>query len=213
MLAGFIYDSNTVQLNTNASRLALKQLHRLIVGDSEEFGLVRSSVFKESGVLFLEAKSLSSDISLHLVETIFESLSNYYIAKTTEKQKHAFDIISQKTDSIQNELDAAQYRMAKFRDSNRNLALFTSEVEAEKLQAKSRALLAMLTEAVKNRETAEIVLKNVTPFIQVVDRPIPPLNANKPNFIIAFILGSIVGGILGVLFIVLRKLYSDIINS
>ena len=127
-----------------------------------------------------EIINLIEDLNLKEgVQHIYENLSEFYVEKAIEKQKATYDLIKAKTDSIKVALNAAEYRLAKFKDSNQRLWTRTARLEEERLSREIQLLILMYGESVKNLEFADFSLKTKTPFIQLIDAPLPPLTANQ----------------------------------
>ena len=58
-----------------------------------------------------------------------------------------------------------------------------------------------------------MTLLNQTPIIQIIDKPILPLEEDKVSNILAGILGVFLGGFLSVFFFVFRKLFKDALGE
>ncbi len=67
----------------------------------------------------------------------------------------------------------------------------------------------MYLEIIKNLEVSKITLLNETPIIQIIDKPILPLEDNKISKALAGILGAFLGGFLSISFFVFGKLFKD----
>jgi len=71
---------------------------------------------------------------------------------------------------------------------------------------------AMYGEVIKNKETAEFILNNETPFFQVIDSPMVPLNQPGNNVIVNSIVGFIMGMFITTLFFGIRLYYKSIMD-
>ena len=72
---------------------------------------------------------------------------------------------------------------------------------------------AILTELVKNLELAEISLRKVTPLVQIIDKPVLPLENNKTRKLTATFIGGVLGVLLSLLFIVVKRYLSRVYNE
>ncbi len=189
---------------------ALKSVFGKVVGNEKtKHPLYSSSVNDDTGIMTLSVKSKSADLSLSLVKTFFDHLSEYYVEKSTEKANSTFEILKQKTDSIYMVLGQKEYALAQFKDQNRSVYLNKVKVREQKLRTEITALQMAWGESLKNQEMANYALKEQTPFIQPIDIPFAPI-APLPNSLLkALILGSFLGGFLAVLFFVFRKIVQD----
>jgi len=194
---------------------ALKILHRKIIGDAENKvkGILKSNPGDDTGIMKLTVNSRNESFSVAFVQTVYKQLSEFYINKTIEKQEKTHYVVKEKVDSIQRTLQASEYALASFKDSSLGLISKKAKLKELQLEAKIRMLYGMLGEAMKNLEISDFSLKNKTPFIQIVDKPIAPIKPSAESKIMAIILGGFIGGFLGAAFVVIRKIYRDIMAS
>ena len=78
----------------------------------------------------------------------------------------------------------------------------------QKIQIDLQASSAVYQEIVKNLEIAKVAHRNNTPLIQVIDRPILPLEHNRMKWYKALVIGLILGGICMVGFFTLKGIYT-----
>ena len=74
-------------------------------------------------------------------------------------------------------------------------------------------LNTMYLEIVKNLEISKMTLLNQTPIINIIDKPILPLEEEKLSKTMAGILGGFLGGFLSVCFFIFGKLFKDALDS
>ena len=72
---------------------------------------------------------------------------------------------------------------------------------------------AFYVQMIQNLESAKITLRKETPLVQVIDRPILPLDVSENNWKVAFIQGGIIGALLAIVFFIIRKMLKDVLNS
>ncbi|MCY7330579.1 MAG: hypothetical protein LH618_18655, partial [Saprospiraceae bacterium] len=63
--------------------------------------------------------------------------------------------------------------------------------------------------ALKNAEFAEFALKSSTPFLSLIDVPIPPIKPEPRGRAKALIFGLVIGLVLSSLFVIVRKIVRD----
>jgi uncharacterized protein involved in exopolysaccharide biosynthesis len=71
----------------------------------------------------------------------------------------------------------------------------------------------MYLEIVKNLEISKMTLLNQTPIINIIDKPILPLEQQKTSKTLSGILGGFLGGFFSVCFFVFGKLFNDALES
>ena len=86
-------------------------------------------------------------------------------------------------------------------------------VPSQRRQVDVQANTAILNQLVANLELAKVSLRKETPLIQVIDRPILPLETDKKGKLVGILLGGILVGFFTVVFLLLRKLFRDLLNG
>lgn len=153
---------------------------------------------KKLSVIEVTCKSSSEIFSKNFAEGLVKQVTEFYITTKTGRSQKSINALQIKADSLRKELNKAMYGRAAATDQVLNLnparqvALVPSQYKAADIQV----LGAAYGEVVKNLEISKMALMRETPFIQIIDVPIFPLEANKPNKILLFILGSILTGFL-----------------
>ena len=210
-LVNFLFTHDSLSLFTNPENKALQILHKKIIGDPDSrcAQLLSSSISEETGIMTMAMTTESEDLSIQFLDTLYSKLSHFYVEKSIEKQQHTYDVMKSKTDSLHRALSSTQYQLLKFQDTNRGLSLRQFEAKKVRLQTEAQVLAVAYGEALKNLELADFSLKNATPFVQVIDQPIPPIKPKRESKLKALIIGCFLGGFLGVAFVLGRKIIRD----
>ena len=64
-----------------------------------------------------------------------------------------------------------------------------------------------------NLEISKITLLNQTPIIQIIDKPILPLQENNKSKTVLGLLGAFLGSFLSLCFFIFRKLFKDALSE
>ena len=189
----------------------LISLYHFIIGPpgEPEKALLSADYNEDTNIMSLTATTKNERLSLEMSGYMFKALSDYYVTRAIEKAQKTYRIVAAKRDSVLAELRSKEYQLANFIDRNRSFLLRTENLTQSRLQREIAALTAMYVEVLKNAEVADFSLRTKTPFIQVIDHPIPPIAPSQLSFIRKVLIGLIIGGAIGVTFIVARKLYRD----
>lgn len=137
----------------------------------------------------------------------YNTLSDYYIQKTTERARLTYDFLKVRLDSIKNELYAVEYQIGKFADQNHNLALTSPLIENERNIKRRDFLGGMYYSTMQNFEAAKVNVQNETPIFQIIDKPYYPLPWDKRTKKIYFFLAVAAGIIADILFVILFWLW------
>jgi uncharacterized protein involved in exopolysaccharide biosynthesis len=140
-------------------------------------------------------------------EGLVKQVSDFYIETKSKKSRENMLILQHQTDSIRRALNGAITGVAVANDNTFNLnpALNVNRVPSARKQVDVQANTAILTELVKQTELAKVTLRKETPLIQIIDRPILPLERNKLGAIKGFVIGGFLSSFLISLFLILKR--------
>lgn len=208
------FTNDTLDYSNRIETYVFKQLTKLLFGlkTDNNGGIISSSYGELTGIMKLSTSSLNQVLSIDITNSIFLELRSFYTHKSTEKQKQTYDIMKVKHDSINELLVQNERALARFQDTNRGLFKISDQVKKDQYQREVFILATALGEAKKNLEISDFALRNKTPFITVLDRPFLPLGSSRPGIVNTLIFGIILGGLLGLLFVLTKKIYSDILS-
>lgn len=211
-LKGFRFESDNVDSYGARENKALKILHLKIAGkpDGSRIGIVTTSQSEDTGIMSIITRTHRPKLSAEISKVLYENLSTFYIEKAIVKHKETYDIIKEKSDSISSALAIAQANLASFNDKNQGVFRSKDKLVEQRIIANIQKLMVMDAEVEKNLQIADFTLKNKTPYIEVIDEPMLPLLADRPSIIQNFIKGMLLGLILSLGFVVVRKFLRDV---
>jgi uncharacterized protein involved in exopolysaccharide biosynthesis len=210
-----LFTHDSLPLFTRDENSMLMTLYYQLIGlpNKPKKALMKANYDEDTNIMELSVTTTNENLSAALVRELFQSLSQYYINKAVEKQLQTYQVVVAKRDSILGELKSAEYALAQFKDSHHGLLMRTDQLTEMRLQREIAALGAMYGEAVKNTEIAGFSLKNKTPFIRVIDSPLSPLAAVRPSLPRSLLIGILLGGLVGSIFVVGRMVWRNIMTS
>ena len=208
-LTGFRFSHDSVAAFNILENKALKRLHTIMMGKEKEGGTFQSEFSELSSIMNFSMTSPDPQLSIKIVNQLFDKLSEYYTTKSGTKQEKDFLLIKEKYDSIQNALDVKMYAIAQFEDQNRGLVRKKDAYLLKKMKADEYKLGMMLGEVEKQYQIAQLSMETKSEYIQVIDRPLLPLKPVNKGKIYYFLLGGLLGGMIGVIYTFLKKVYSD----
>ena len=137
----------------------------------------------------------------------------YYVEIKSKKSKMNVDILQHQVDSIRAELNSAITGVAAASDNvfNLNSAMNVKRTPSARRQVDVQANTAILTQLLGNLELAKVTLRKETPLIQIIDRPIFPLEKEKVGKLKSLVLVGFLAGFLTVLYLVFTALYKKMI--
>ncbi|SMC75778.1 GumC domain-containing protein [Pedobacter africanus] len=210
----FVLDS----LELNKPDVEGLRLRDSIIGDVVE-NIRRNYLFvskpdKKLSIIRVDVKSKDELFAKSFNDILVKNVNEFYIQTKTKKSLENVIILQKKTDSVRNVMNGAIYSAVAVNDATPNLNP-TRQIQrvapAQKAQFSAETNKAVLSELVKNLEMSKISLLKETPLIQVVDQPIFPLTQEKLGKAKGLVIGGILFGGLMVFFLILRKVYRNIL--
>ena len=178
-----------------------------------ESNLIIAQKDKKVSIINIDVNSTDEQFAKAFCETIAKETSDYYVEIKSRKARLNVDILQKQTDSIRAELNGAITGVAAATDNvfNLNSAMNVKRVPSARRQVDVQANTAMLTSLVTNLEMSKMALRKETPLIQIIDRPIFPLEKEKVSKLKSLVLGGFLAGFLTVLYLIFTSLYKKII--
>ena len=210
---------------------SLKNIHFPITSDRSNFTLQQDSILKnifstvvaknlsvgqidkKISIFKVAVNSIEEGFSKEFCETLAKVTSDYYVEIKSKKSRMNVEILQKQVDSIRTELNSAIIGVAVAYDNvyNLNPAFNVKKTPTTSRQVDVQANTAMLTSLVTNLEISKMALRKETPLIQIIDRPILPLDKEKLNKKKSLLLGGFLAGFLTVLYLVFTSLYKKMI--
>lgn len=168
---------------------------------------------KKASIISLTVKSGNELFSKLFCEQLLKETSNFYIETKSKKARLNVDILQYQADSIRAELNAAITGVAAATDNvyNLNPAFNIKKTPSTKRQVDVQSNTSILSQLVAQLELSKVSLRKETPLVQLIDRPILPLEKEKLGRIKSFVLGGFLAGFLSVLFLVFGRLYKNLV--
>ena len=189
----FRFSSSRASNFSAQENYALKRLYNTIVGSENKEGLLTIDYGRDHYIMTSSFTSISDTLSVEFVKKHFLALKKYYTSKAIEKQKHAFDLVQAKRDSVYNSLKIVELSVAGYKD--RSLGSFSnvSGATLSDLNTQSIILKTALAKAEENLAIAHFALESNTPLIQLIDDPILPIESIKSSWLRLLSVGFIAG--------------------
>ena len=162
---------------------------------------------KKSNILSIKVQSPNELFSKLFTETLADEVSEFYKETKTKKAAENLTILTNQADSIRRVLIFASRGAASSLEANPNPnpARLGLNVPSQLKKFDVEVNQAILLQLIQNLESAKVSLRNETPLIQVIDRPILPLPMTSSNKIKFLVMGGMIGvGISIILLLLLR---------
>ena len=206
-LKGFLFTRANFDDFSRVEKSAFFKLYERVMDKSDP--LFSSSFSKQSSILELSLKTRSEELAIQLTNVIYAKLSAFYITNSIEKQEHTVEILKGKTDSLKRLMQGKESEAAHFEDTERGLLFESDKVKSKLLRGEAQVSGLGYAEVMKNLEIADFSLKNNIPFIRAIDLPYAPIKPEKKSKLVNLLIGLVVGGLLGSVFVILRKVFRE----
>ena len=163
----------------------------------------------EANIINLSYTSLNEEFAKAFVEALIEQMSKMYITHQTAQASNTLDFLTSRADSVFMELEIAEEEFAKVKDINQRIVKASGRLKELQLMRRVEVLNTMYLEIVKNLEISKLTLLNQTPIIQIIDKPILPLELVENSKTVLGFLGAFLGGFLSLSFFIFGKLFKD----
>jgi capsule polysaccharide export protein KpsE/RkpR len=155
-------------------------------------------------------RSLSRDMSVELSNYILQESSDFFIESATQKESRSLEVAQMQADSFFAVLQAKEKRLAQLTDRKGYGFRAQDLLEEGRLLRDVETMSIMHGESMASLEIARNNLMDKKPIIQVVDAPEFSTHKEEIKYVLIAIIAVVIGGFLGVIFFILRKLVSDI---
>lgn len=187
---------------------------------SDLVGLFRTKVLgvdkadKKLNILKVDVATNDELFSKEFNNKLVETVNNFYTETKTKKSVQNVLVLQRQADSVKRVLNSSIGGVALAIDAapNANPSLVTLRVPSQRRQIDVQANSAIYGEIVRNLEVSKISLRQETPLIQVIDRPVLPLFVDRLGKLKGIVVGAFLGGFLSVLLISVRKIFKSILN-
>ncbi|HEX6914774.1 MAG TPA: hypothetical protein VF145_06015 [Chitinophagaceae bacterium] len=151
---------------------------------------------KKLSIIDMEFFSVDETLAKQFTEQLANNAIRYYTDYKLKKSRQNVAILERQTDSIRGMLYSSIGAVAASTDLNVNPIRQSGRTGTQRRQVDVQANGALYAELVKNLELSRLSLRKETPLIQVIDRPILPLEQKGIGRLLAGLIGAFIGGML-----------------
>ena len=187
---------------------------------TEDFKMIKSLRKKFSielndkeGYIKVIANDKNAFISSQLVSLVTKNLQSRIIDLRTKKIKERLDYSKEQYDLKHTEFENLQNKLARFKDSNKNIstAIFLSRLE--KLQSEYTLQQNILMTLANEYNQNKIKLNKNTPIFSVIDEVFVPNERSKPERSLIVIVWVFLGLVFGVGYLLAKAPYMTLLSE
>ena len=206
----YLPESNRINYTLQQDSI-LQEIYKDLI-DKDKLSIVQKD--KKVSILSIEVISENEIFSKFFCENLALETSQFYIQTKSEKARNNVDVLQKQLDSVRNALNGSISGVAYEIDNvyNLNPAYNIKGTPSKKRQIDVQANTSILTNLVVQLELAKINLRKETPLIQLIDKPMLPLDKQKLSKIKTMLIGGFLSGFICVLFLLLHSFYKKIVS-
>jgi uncharacterized protein involved in exopolysaccharide biosynthesis len=210
-----------------AKKPSLMNISFPVNADRTKFSLVQDSILKaisgglinnnltialkdkKVSIISLSVKTEHEVFSKLFCEQLLKETSDFYIETKSKKARLNVDVLQHQADSIRVELNNAITGVASTSDNvyNLNPAFNVKTTPTRRKQVDVQANTAILTQLVAQLELSKVSLRKETPLVQLIDRPILPLEKVKIGRLTSLIIGGSLAGFFTLLYLIFSLIF------
>ena len=206
VLKGVIFNDDNRAEFTEQQNFCLRVVSKKVLKEN----LVISKVEKKVDIVSINVQSKDQLFAKLFAENLAKTVTDFYIETKTSKSRKDCDILQKRVDSVTGELNAAMSGRAKELDQNFGIVRQQAAVPRLRNELKVQMLTALYGELVKNLEFSKLSLMREAPLIQVIDRPILPLEFTKIRNRDAVLVGGIILGLFSICTLIFKRIWKRI---
>jgi hypothetical protein len=166
----------------------------------------------DAGILSVIMTHKSEILVCDLLNNLYNITEAYYFKKELGSENTTFAKIRENRDSIERVINGLQSGIAHFQDRNKGSLFQSDNVPLIKMQNDLMVLNGMRMQANSKYEMASFSLQNKQPYISSIDKPRVPLAPEFPSRSKALAFGILTGLLLSSAFIIIRKLFYEVMQ-
>ncbi len=164
---------------------------------------------KKVSIISLTVKTENELFSKLFCEQLLKETSDFYIETKSKKARLNVEVLQHQADSIRAELNGAITGVAAASDNvyNLNPAYNVKKTPGTRRQVDVQANTAILTQLVAQLELSKVSLRKETPLVQLIDRPILPLENDKLSKLKSLIIAGFISGFFTIFYLLIERMY------
>jgi hypothetical protein len=169
---------------------------------------------KKLSIIEVDVTSKDELFSKSFNDKLVQTVNNFYIQTKTKKATETVRILQKQVDSIREVLNYSISGVASAMDAdpNANPSLISLRVPSQKRQIDVQTRSAIYNSVVQNLEMAKMSLRQGTPLIQIIDKPVFPLKMERVRKVKGIMIGAILSVFIAITCIVVKKFFNYVMR-
>jgi len=190
--------TDTLIYPTDAEERAIAALGQKISASTGDSGALDGG----GGLMTITTTATDPTLAARLNERVIEHLRTRVREIRTETTRENLSFVEQRFEEAQQELDAAEDRLAQFLEQNRSVLTGGNdprlEFRRERLRREVRFKEQLYSQLQKQVTQTRLQLQREQPVVTIAENPAPPTRASAPNWTFVIVLSLVLGGLVGI---------------
>jgi capsular polysaccharide biosynthesis protein len=171
--------------------------------------MVASSVNRETGLMTISATAGSPELAAEVTRRSVQHLRSRVREIRTQKVQQSLSFVEQRFEEAQEELEAAENRLAAFLERNQNANSSQLRFERDRLQRQVTFKEQLYSNLQNQLTQTRLDLQRQQPVVTIVERPVPPPSPSAPQRTLILILFVAFGAVVGTAGAIGRSLFDS----
>ena len=167
----------------------------------------------KSSFTILKSDMQDEEMAKVWLDELIETVTEFYKETTTKKTREILNSAKSRVDSLSRVMTGMDAALARYQDANMGMVAQQAMVVQQKMSRNSSLVGSMYYQAVQSLESIRFSLIRETPLVTIIDAPFLPLAKKVYPMFKSVKAGIIIGFVLALFFIFIRKAILSIIQS
>jgi uncharacterized protein involved in exopolysaccharide biosynthesis len=171
--------------------------------------MISTSVDDDTGIMTMRVTTEDPQLSAQIAQSVITHLTQRVRSIRTEKVQQRLEFVEKRFGEVEDELESAEDRLAKFLERNQNPTTARLRFQRDRLQRQVRFKEQLYGELQSQLTQVRLEYQRKQPVVTVVENPVPPLKPTGPSGIVILVVTSILGLVVGTVLAFLKALLAN----
>lgn len=200
-------EKENTQINFPASKQYIAvsyQTEKNLKDLRERIGAV---IDKKTGLITVTVKLPDPLVATIITDYCMKFLTDYITNYRTEKSKRDLNFLAERLDAAKGKYYNNQAKKAQYSDQNQlaMIKIQSADLQRERIESEYKLSSSFYNSLLQKYEEAKLKVQQETPVLKVLEPPVVPNKRSEPKRAILVLIFTFLGGIVGVVFSLIRK--------
>ncbi len=162
---------------------------------------------KKTGLITVTVKLPDPLVATIITDYCMKFLTDYITNYRTEKSKRDLNFLAERLDAAKGKYYNNQVKKAQYSDQNQlsMIKIQSADLQRERIESEYKLSSSFYNSLLQKYEEAKLKVQQETPVLKVLEPPVVPNKRSEPKRAIVVLIFTFLGGIVGVVFSLIRK--------